>query len=251
MVKSTYELLENDISFNCNALRLPDKIRDEAISILRKYLKKKNLQGRNLEQYCAGLIWLACKKWNYPITTKNINSVLDLDSTKSKSYMSVKVKGELIIVRVGKSILRVIEENIAPVTLDKYVEMIQSRIGSYPECYTRAMMLIDYMEKNNINVGYNNPALASALAYISDRIEGYRETEKNYAQIVGTTEISLRTYKRKLLKAIPNIRKRGTHYKWIDFPRSINTTPNNVSDCQDVQGDWWKSVTEMTKYDKS
>jgi transcription initiation factor TFIIB len=205
----TYNDLVETIELDCNALKLHDKIKDEAVSILNKFMKKGSLQGRSLDNYAAALIWLACKKWNHPLTAKAINDVLDLDS--------MTTKGVLLISRSGNYIARIAEEHFHPVGLTKYVEMIQAQMHSPAEAMATAFRLINYLETNNIVVGYNNPALASAIAYISDRCEGHRCIEKDYCQVVGTTEISLRSYKRKLLKAIPNLVQYGTRYKWKEF----------------------------------
>jgi len=215
--KETSDELIETIELDCMGLRIPDKIKDEAISIVKKYLKKGHLQGRDIENYAAGFIWLACKKWNYPLTAKNINDVLNLDSYTTK--------GVLLITRCGNYIARVAEEHFAPVTLSKYVETIQAQMHSGPDAMATSFRMIDYIEKNNIVVGYNNPALASAIAYLCDRINGYRNIEKDYAKIIGTTEISLRNYKRKLLEVIPGLKQYGTRYKWTE---GVVTQPENV-----------------------
>ena len=212
MKTKKYDELIKNINMNCYALNLPDKVIEEAILLFKHYVQKKNLQGMSLEQYIGGLIWLACHKCNYPITPKSINNILQLDIQRSGSL----IKGEFTIMRIGKLISQILHENIKPITLDKYIEMIQAKVNSPIKAVTQSIIIINYIEKNNLDIGHNYPALSSAICYISDRIYQHKINESEYSNIVGISTVSLRSYKRKLIKIIPNIKKHGTKYKWIE-----------------------------------
>jgi len=237
-MKRTKQVVYNDmlreIELSSQALKLPDKIQEEATNIFKKYMKKYGLQGKKIDQYAPAFVYLACKKWNQPITTKLMNEMFNLDieiiSKNGKGTVISSRKGSLVIAKIARKIGRELGENFQPIGIDKYIEMAQAKVLSDDMCKTRAMFLLEYMKTHDITLN-NSPAFAAAVAYLADRLEGYRIPEHDYCIAIGTTEVALRNCKKKMLKVIPNIKRHGTKYVWKDYgpiKTPVETGQDNV-----------------------
>jgi len=208
MRTNSYDNIVREIGIDCSALKLDRKIENEAIQILDRYISKEKLRGRTIERYASAIIYLACRRWNQPMTPTRMNDILDLDTKGAK--------GSSIIYNTSRHISQVIGRYFQPTTVDKYIDMVQAVVHSPPESYARAYFLLDYLKKHDVVVGDNSPSLAAAISYLADRIEDYRVTEEEYCRIIGITSVSLRNYKRKILQAIPNIKQHKTRYEWVE-----------------------------------
>jgi len=163
----------------CSNLNLPNHIRFEAIKLYKEAFKKKLLRGRSINSMIAASIYLAIRLKRIPRTLKEI---LDESSESEKDIRRcyrVLIR-EFNIKSPNTNPSDLIPTYIATLKLDPKIEINSTKIvNAYSERFSTS--------------GKDPKGIVAGAIYLACRMKGLELTQKDIAEVVGVTEVTLRS----------------------------------------------------------
>ncbi len=159
-------------------LYLPRNVRETAAMIYRKGLRRKLTRGRSIEGVTAAVLYAACRQCNVPRTLEEISRVAVL---KKKE-----------IGRNYRDISRELELKLLPTTPLDYISRFSSRLELSNDVQIKAIKILKKAANKELTSGRSPTGMAAAGIYIASVLCGERCTQRQVAEVVGVTEVTIR-----------------------------------------------------------
>ncbi|MBY9016309.1 MAG: transcription initiation factor IIB [Candidatus Lokiarchaeota archaeon] len=163
----------------CSNLNLPNHIKLEAIKLYKEAFKKKLLKGRSINSMIAASIYLAIRLKKIPRTMQEI---LDESSENEKDIRRcyrVLIR-ELNIKSPHTKPSALIPSYVATLKLNSNIEINSTKIvNAYSERFSTS--------------GKDPKGIVGGAIYLACRLKGLELTQKEIADVVGVTEVTLRS----------------------------------------------------------
>jgi len=163
----------------CSNLNLPNYIKFEAIKLYKEAFKKKLLRGRSINSMIAACIYLAIRLKKVPRTFQEI---LDESSEKDKDIRRcyrVLIR-EFNIKSPNTAPSALIPAYIADLQLNHEIEGIARKI-------------VNTFSSQFSTSGKDPKGIVAGALYLACRLKGLDLTQKQIADVVGITEVTLRS----------------------------------------------------------
>jgi transcription initiation factor TFIIB len=160
-------------------LNLPIHVKEEGMRLYIEAFKRKLLRGRSINAMVAACLYLACRAKDIPRT---LQEILDESSVKAKEVrrsMSVIVR-ELNLKTQSTDPVALIPRYISDLGLDAEIEGLTNKI------------LIAYNSRFSIG-GKDPKGLCAGAIYLACRIRELEVTQQQIVDVVGVTEVTLRS----------------------------------------------------------
>ena len=169
-------------------LNMPDHVKQEAIRLYKIAFKKKLLRGRSINGMVAAALYYACKLKRVPRTFQEI-----LDETK-ETPRNVR--------RCYRSLVRDLKLKL-PVTnpaslIPKYI----ADLGLDNEIERLSMDLVKEYRKRVPTSGKDPKGICAGAIYLANRLKNKQMTQKEIAEEIGVTEVTLRSRYKELTKSL-------------------------------------------------
>jgi len=163
----------------CSNLNLPNHIKFEAIKLYKDAFKKKLLRGRSINSMIAASIYLAIRLKRIPRT---LQEILDESSESEKDIRRcyrVLIR-EFNIKSPNTEPSALIPTYIATLKLGPDIEINSTKIvNAYSERFSTS--------------GKDPKGIVAGAIYLACRMKGLELTQKDIAEVVGVTEVTLRS----------------------------------------------------------
>ena len=163
----------------CSNLNLPNHIKLEAIKLYKDAFKRKLLMGRSINSMIAASIYLAIRLKKIPRT---LQEILDESSENEKDIRRcyrVLIR-ELNIKSPNTKPSALIPSYLATLKLDSDIEINSTKIvNAYSERFSTS--------------GKDPKGIVAGAIYLACRLKGLELTQKEIAEVVGVTEVTLRS----------------------------------------------------------
>ncbi|MHA1149711.1 MAG: transcription initiation factor IIB [Promethearchaeota archaeon] len=172
---------------SCN-LFLSDRVKEGAIRIYKKIMKKNVLRGRSIIGMMTACIYYSCREENYPITLQEIFEQSRIsESIIKKCYRTL----------IGE--LKVKPPNLDPsILIPKYI----SELGLGIEAERLTIKLVKaYLEKKNA-LGKDPKGICAGAIYLISKLKNLKINQKDISKVTGITEVTLRSRYKEILKSI-------------------------------------------------
>ncbi len=169
-------------------LELPSIVEKEAAVIYRQAAERGLTLKRAIEDIVAAALFIACKMHGIPRAMKEL-------ATESKT--DLKILG-----KTYKLLLRTLNIKIMPTSPVDYVSKFASALTLSPKVQTRAVKLIEQLDKGGHLSGLSPLSVAASTLYIACLLEKEKRTQKEVAETTGITEATLRARCRDICKKI-------------------------------------------------
>lgn len=174
-------------------LNLPERIEKEAARIYREAVERGLTLARSNENIVAAAIYIAAKIYGMPKSLTEVAEATKLDKFAiAKTYKMVTKKLEIGLVQSN------------PVD---FVGRFASDLGLDPKIQTKAVQLVEKMQKLGLTSGKNPTSLAATALYLTALMEKQRITQKRVSEVAGITETTLRNRTNEMKKEL-KIKKR-------------------------------------------
>ena len=172
-------------------LNLPAHIKKSAIRLYREAFKRKLLRGRSINGMVAACLYFACREKKIPRT---LQEILDETSVNAKNVRRCyrTIIRELNLKVPSTDPISLIPRFIAELNLDAEVEK------------TTINILQTFMSKYSTS-GKDPKGLCAGALYLVCKVRNKRISQKEIANLVGVTEVTLRSRYKELTKKL-NIR---------------------------------------------
>ncbi|MFX1538037.1 MAG: transcription initiation factor IIB [Promethearchaeota archaeon] len=173
-------------------LRLPNSIKDSVAILYRRILTRNLIRGRTIEGIIGAVLYIICRKFQIPITLKEI---------ACKSRIETKTIG-----RCYRFIMKEFDIDIPVISPKDFVPRFAEGLNLPIRVERCAIRILDNAHKKLIISGKAPSGLAAAALYIASIIEGHRTTQREVADVVKITEVTIRNRYKELVKEL-NLQK--------------------------------------------
>ncbi|PUA33228.1 MAG: transcription initiation factor IIB [Zestosphaera tikiterensis] len=159
-------------------LGLPKNIKEEAAAIYRRAVEKGVVRGRAVESVVAAALYAACRIYKIPRT---LDEIVEYTKAPKKD-----------VARCFRLLVRELGLKIPVSGAADYVPRIVSALGLGGKIEAKAIEILEEARKKGVTAGKDPAGLAAAAVYIAAQLHGERKTQKDIAQVIGVTEVTVR-----------------------------------------------------------
>jgi len=164
-------------------LNIPPSIEEEAARIYNLAVRKALVRGRSMESVVVGAIYIASRRFGLP---RSLNEICKLTGANKRE--------------VGKTyrfIARSLSIKLLPSGPADYIPKFANKLGFNSATQTRAVEILKKAQNMELTSGRGPVGLAAASLYVASLLTGEKRTQREIADVVGVTEVTIRNrYKR-------------------------------------------------------
>jgi len=168
----------NELNSLSSKIGLHRNVRETAASIYRRAVNSNLIRGRSVEGVAAAALYAACRKCNVPRT---------LDEITRASRVSKKE-----ISRTYRFISRELKMKLIPTSPIAYVSRFCSELELRGEVEVKAVEILKEATAKELTSGRGPTGVAAAAIYVASVLCNQRKTQKEIAEVVGVTEVTIR-----------------------------------------------------------
>ncbi|MHB8604681.1 MAG: transcription initiation factor IIB [Thermoplasmatota archaeon] len=168
------------------ALDVPRPVAEEAIHLYRRAASESLIQGRSIEGIASAALFAACRLAGVPRDPERFTQEAQVDKRT--------------LLRLHRVLVRAFELREPQPKPQDYLARFASGLKLSPVAEGRARELVGLAEKTGLTSGRSPAGVASAALYVASRETGEARTQKEVADTVGVTEVTVRNRTRDLLK---------------------------------------------------
>ena len=172
----------------CSNLNLPNHVKVEAIRLYKEAFKKKLLRGRSINSMIAASIYLAIRLKRIPRTFQEILEESSENSKDVRRCYRVLIR-ELNLKAPNTEPSALIPKYVAKLNLNQEIERITYKI-------------VNTFSSNFSTSGKDPKGIVAGAIYLASKILGLELTQKEIADKVGVTEVTLRSRYKELSKKL-------------------------------------------------
>ncbi len=167
-------------------LNLPKSVHEEVARLYEKAVDKGLVRGRAMESVVAALLYIVSRKQGTPRTLDEIHEASGIDKRE--------------IGRTYRYVARELGLRILPAKPQDHIPRFAGKLQLSGEVQARARNIIQQAREKNLLSGKGPTGIAAASLYIAAVLEGAKRTQREVADIVGVTEVTIRNRYKELVE---------------------------------------------------
>ena len=183
--KRLVESKDRNLSFALSELQrlvsflgLPKSVHEEVAKKYEQAVDRGLVRGRSMESVIAALLYTVCREMGTPRTLEEIAEASGVERRE--------------IGRTYRYIARELTMRILPAMPQDYVPRFASMLGLSDKVQARAIRLLELAKKYEATSGKGPTGVAAAALYIAAVLEGEKRTQREIADAIGVTEVTIR-----------------------------------------------------------
>lgn len=169
-------------------LNFPERVKKATVRLYKEVFKRKLLRGRSINGMVAACSYFICKEERIPITLQEILEEASINSNIVKKCYKILVRE-----------LNLKSPHIDPISLiPRYCADLRLSIDVEKEAIN---VLKKFMKKMSI-CGKDPKGLCAGSIYLVAKLKNRRVSQKEISQVIGVTEVTLRSRYKELLKSL-------------------------------------------------
>jgi transcription initiation factor TFIIB len=183
--KRLVESKDRNLSFALSELQrlvsflgLPKSVHEEVAKKYEQAVDRGLVRGRSMESVIAALLYTVCREMETPRTLEEIAEASGVERRE--------------IGRTYRYIARELTMRILPAMPQAYVPRFASMLGLSDKVQARAIRLLELAKKYEATSGKGPTGVAAATLYIAAVLEGEKRTQREIADAIGVTEVTIR-----------------------------------------------------------
>jgi len=181
--------LQKLISF----LGLPRKVHEEVARKYEQAVDRGLVRGRSMESVIAALLYTICREMGTPRTLEEIAEASGVEKRE--------------IGRTYRYIARELGMRILPAMPRDYVPRFASMLGLSDKCQAKALRFLQEAKSLQATSGKGPTGVAAAALYIAALLDGEKRTQREIADTVGVTEVTIRNRFKELVQKLDLVEK--------------------------------------------
>jgi transcription initiation factor TFIIB len=173
--------LQRIVSF----LNLPRTIHERIARYYEEAVNKGLVRGRSIESVIASLTYAVSREFGSPRTLDEISEASGVDKRE--------------IGRTYRYIARELKVRILPADPMTFVPRFCSMLGLSDKVQARSIEILRKAKKHDITSGKGPTGVAAAAIYVACVLLGEKRTQREVADIVGVTEVTIRNRYKELI----------------------------------------------------
>jgi transcription initiation factor TFIIB len=176
--------LQRIVSF----LNLPRTVHERIARYYEEAVNKGLVRGRSIESVVASLTYAVSREFGSPRTLDEISESSGVDKRE--------------IGRTYRYIARELGVRILPADPMTYVPRFCSMLGLSDKVQAKSIEILRKAKKHDITSGKGPTGVAAAAIYIACVLIGEKRTQREVADIVGVTEVTIRNRYKELIEKL-------------------------------------------------
>ncbi len=172
----------------CSKLSIPDYVKKEALKYYRKSFENNLIKGRSIKGMVAACIYLACRIKCIPIGFNDILYETSISTNTVKKCYKIVIKNSNVKIP-NTDLISFVPKYISDLGLNFDMEKITIKILKF------------YLKKSSIN-GINPKGVCAGALYLASKLKNLKLKQKEIAEVVGITEVTLRSRYKEILNVI-------------------------------------------------
>lgn len=181
--KSTFELSE--LNRIISDLELSQEVHKEATELIEDAKDKGLMRGRDMSEMLAAMIYIIAREKGSPRTLDEISEVTGVGKR-----------------RIGKSyryIGREMDMRVVPPQPEDHIKRFADKLDLSGNTRDYAKEIIDQAKEQEILAGKAPTGIAASALYIASNIKGEKRTQKEVAEMLNVTEVTVRNRSKELV----------------------------------------------------
>ena len=162
--------------------------KDTASFIYRKALTKRLVRGRSIEGMMSGAVYIACRMHQTP---------RQLDELAEESISTRREIGKCV-----RQLIRYLNLKVPIPSATNLIPRVAAELKLEGKTSIRAGTIIADAKKNGITAGKDPGGIAGAAIYIAGILEEDRRTQREIAEAVNVTEVTIRNRYKELARKL-------------------------------------------------
>jgi transcription initiation factor TFIIB len=176
--------LQRIVSF----LNLPRTIHERIARYYEEAVNKGLVRGRSIESVIAALTYAVSREFDSPRTLDEISEASGVEKRE--------------IGRTYRYIARELGIRILPADPTTFVPRFTSMLGLSDRVQAKALEILKKANKHDITSGKGPTGVAAAAIYVATVLLGEKRTQREVADIVGVTEVTIRNRYKELIEKL-------------------------------------------------
>jgi transcription initiation factor TFIIB len=176
--------LQRIISF----LNLPRPIHERIARYYEQSVNKGLVRGRSIESVVAAITYAVSREFGSPRTLDEISEASGVEKRE--------------IGRTYRYIARELDIRILPADPITYVPRFCSMLGLSDKVQAKSIQILNKAKKHDITSGKGPTGVAAAAIYVACVLSGEKRTQREVADIVGVTEVTIRNRYKELIEKL-------------------------------------------------
>ncbi len=169
-------------------LNFPERVKKAAISLYKEVFRKKLLRGRSINGMIAACAYYVSKQENIPITFQELIDESSMNASVVKKCYKILMRD-----------LGLKSQFTDPIAL---IPKYRVELGLDIETENKVISLIEkYIKKNSI-CGKDPKGICAGALYLVSKFKNQKVSQKNISNVVGITEVTLRSRYKEILKSL-------------------------------------------------
>jgi transcription initiation factor TFIIB len=169
-------------------LGLPKTLHEEVAKLYETALQKGMVRGRSIESIIAALVYSLSREYQTPRTLTEISQASGI--------------GKRELGRTYRYISRKLDIRILPARADTYIPRFSSMLKLSDRTQMHAIKILKAAKEKDVISGKGPTGCAAAAIYIASVLEGERKTQREVADVVGVTEVTIRNRYKEMAEAL-------------------------------------------------
>lgn len=169
-------------------LGLPKTLHEEVAKLYERALQKGLVRGRSIESIIAALVYSLAREYETPRTLTEISQASGI--------------GKRELGRTYRYISRKLDLRILPARAETYIPRFSSMLKLSDKIQMRAIRILKKAKEKDVISGKGPCGCAAAAIYIASVLEGERKTQREVADVVGVTEVTIRNRYKEIAEAL-------------------------------------------------
>jgi len=169
-------------------LHLSRAVHEKVAKLYQQAVNKGLVRGRSTESIIAALLYTTCREEGAPRTLDEISKASGINRRDiGKTY---------------RYIARKLRIRILPAKAQDYVPRFGSLLNLSERVQVRAVEVLDEAATNDVTSGKGPIGVAAAALYIAAVLEGEKKTQREVADAIGVTEVTIRNRYKEMVESL-------------------------------------------------
>ncbi len=171
-----------------DAVNLPQNVLETASIIYRKALNKRLTRGRSIQGMVTATIYLACRQCGLVRTIMKLSQASGINKKEVASNYRLLVKE--------------LEYFVPSVEPRQYVTKLCNALALNGKVEEFALKILKAAGKLRLTSGRGPKGVAAAVSYIASTVTGERRTQREVAEAVDITEVTIRNRYKEIMERL-------------------------------------------------
>lgn len=178
----------SELARQISYLGLPKSVHEEVGRLYEKAVTKGLVRGRSMESIITALIYAVAREQRSPRTLSELAAASGIEKRE--------------IGRAYRYVARELSIRILPASAEEYVPRFASLLGLSGSVQALAKDILKSAVDEEVTSGKGPTGIAAAALYIAAVLKGERRTQRDIADVVGVTEVTIRNRYKDLVRKL-------------------------------------------------